>query len=241
MSDVIEPAEQIKDKKYIFDRKGNWQNLGSSAGGHPVIYKHLRSNKGVTRFLLLGGVHGNETEGIQFMHDFCCEFIDCNIKSPFEEEILAIPVVNPDGFLNYERKNANGVDLNRNMPTEDWSQEYSEEKFFPGEKPNSEPESQQIVNIIERYQPCCIISFHSWKPIINYNGPSLEYAKKIAAHLNMVITNDIGYPTPGSLGTYSGLERKIPTITLEFTRGTPLQKIYPFAKNGILTLFNRIT
>ncbi len=238
MSEPIKPAEQIKDKKCIFNRKGNWQNLGLSVGGHPIIYKHLPSNRNATRVLLLGGVHGNETEGVRFMHDFCFEFIDANVTSPFNEEILAIPVVNPDGFLNYERKNANGVDLNRNMPTKDWSKEYSEEKYFPGKKPNSEPESQQVVNIIEKYQPRCIISFHSWKPMINYNGPALDHAEKIAADLDMVITDDIGYPTPGSLGTYAGHERKIPTITLEFERGTPLQEVYPLAKKGVLKLFN---
>ena len=32
------------------------------------------------------------------------------------------------------------------------------------------------------------------------------------------IEPDIGYPTPGSLGTYAGLERQIPTLTYEIER-----------------------
>ncbi len=29
------------------------------------------------------------------------------------------------------------------------------------------------------------------------------------------VSDSIGYPTPGSLGTYAGVERNIPIITLE--------------------------
>jgi len=32
------------------------------------------------------------------------------------------------------------------------------------------------------------------------------------------VSASIGYPTPGSLGTYAGVERKIPIITLELPR-----------------------
>ncbi len=39
------------------------------------------------------------------------------------------------------------------------------------------------------------------------------------------ITEDIGYPTPGSLGAYAGQERGIPTITYEIERGSKFQDI----------------
>ena len=239
MNETIKPAIPIKDPERILERKKKgWQELGLSVSGHPIIYKYLNSGKNASRILLLGGVHGNETEGIQFMHDFCLEFIDNNTKSPFEQSLLTIPVLNPDGFLNYKRKNANGVDLNRNMLTKDWSEKYSEEKYFPGKEPNSEPETKYLIQMIESFQPNYIISFHSFKPMINYNGPAVKYAKNIAKHLNIPITDDIGYPTPGSLGTYAGHEKRIPTITLEFERGTPLKEIYPMAKDGILNSFD---
>ena len=40
-------------------------------------------------------------------------------------------------------------------------------------------------------------------------------AQKISEITGYPIQEDIGYPTPGSFGTYCGVERKIPTITLE--------------------------
>jgi protein MpaA len=33
--------------------------------------------------------------------------------------------------------------------------------------------------------------------------------------INYPIEENIGYPTPGSFGTWAGIERNIPTITLE--------------------------
>ena len=40
-------------------------------------------------------------------------------------------------------------------------------------------------------------------------------AEKISEITGYPVQSDIGYPTPGSFGTYCGVERKIPTITLE--------------------------
>ena len=239
MTDTIKPAVRIQNPQHIFDRGEGWQKLGVSSGNRSIIYRHLKSGEGALRILLLGGVHGNETEGIQFMHEFCKEYVDGNKSSPFPEELFVIPVMNPDGLFNYERKNANGVDLNRNMATNDWDANFSQEKYFPGDAPNSEPETQHLAEVIDSYKPEYIISFHSWKPMINYNGPAVRYAEKIAEKLTMPITSDIGYPTPGSLGTYAGKERGIPTITLEFERGMPLKDVYPLAKEGILNSFGR--
>ena len=40
-------------------------------------------------------------------------------------------------------------------------------------------------------------------------------ANRMKRHNRYPVTRSIGYPTPGSLGTWAGVERGIPTITLE--------------------------
>ena len=212
----------------------DWIELGRSAGNHAITGKILRAVAGAKRVLLIGGVHGNETEGVRFMEEFTREFVDGKSESPFGVDLYVIPVLNPDGFLGFQRGNANGVDLNRNMPTKDWSAEYSEQKYFPGSEPSSEPETRILVDVLEDFQPDYIISFHSWKPMVNTNGPAKEFGDLLGAKLNMVVADDIGYPTPGSFGTYAGFERQIPTITLEFERGVSLDTIYPMAREGVL-------
>ena len=233
----IEDSIRLEDPAQILNRNDRWKRSGMSTGDHPVIYRHLRSKKGSPRILLIGGVHGNETEGVQFMHEFCLEFADNHETSPFDYEILLIPVMNPYGVLKHQRVNANRVDLNRNIPTKDWSKKFSKERYYPGKAANSEPETRLLVKLIDSFEPHFIISFHSWKPLINYNGPAFKFAKKMNETLDMKVTGDIGYPAPGSLGTYAGLERGIPTITFEFRRGMALEEVYPMARQPTLDSF----
>ena len=39
------------------------------------------------------------------------------------------------------------------------------------------------------------------------------------------IVESIGYPTPGCLGTFTGLERAMPTLTYEIERGSNAKQI----------------
>ncbi|MCB0377212.1 MAG: succinylglutamate desuccinylase/aspartoacylase family protein [Bdellovibrionales bacterium] len=166
--------------------------------------------------LIVGGVHGDEIEGIVGANGLLQKFSQ---DFPFKLNLTLVPIFNLDGALRKQRRNARGVDLNRNLPTQDWTSEVAEEKYHPGSEANSEPENQALVNYLQNHQPKFIFSLHSWKPMLNINGDCEKVAKIISERTGYIITDDIGYPTPGSLGTYSGLERQIPTITYEFNRG----------------------
>ncbi len=167
------------------------------------------------RVLILGGVHGDETEGIIAANGLLQRFSQ---SFPFKLNLTLVPIFNLDGAIRCQRKNAREVDLNRNLPTQDWSPEVAKVKYNPGPKANSEPENQALVDFITNEKPSFIITLHSWKPMLNVNGDCAAVAEAISAHTGYIITEDIGYPTPGSLGTYTGLERQIPTITYEFER-----------------------
>lgn len=206
--------------------------IGISAGNKEIRARHFVKEQS-PKILLIGGVHGNETEGVAFSMGFMREF-EMATGSPFQCDVFFIPIMNPDGVLKFSRHNANGVDLNRNMPTKDWQNGTPGEKYFPGSHANSEPETKALIKILEQYKPDFIISMHSWKPMINVNGPAHRLAQKIHEKLDYTITEDIGYPTPGSLGTYAGWERNIPTITLEIERGLPLDTVYPLLRDSIV-------
>ena len=60
--------------------------------------------------------------------------------------------------------------------------------------------------------------------MLNTNGDVPE-AQVIARHTGYVIEPDIGYPTPGSLGTYAAFENKIPTLTYEIERDIKFDQI----------------
>ena len=123
-----------------------------------------------------------------------------------------------------KRTNSNGVDLNRNYPTKNW--ELTEkDQYFGGEKPASEIETQFMVEVIEKYKPKAIVALHSPYKIVNYDGPAQNLAQKISEIIKYPVEESIGYPTPGSFGTYCGVERNIPTITLELDEECPVEDL----------------
>ena len=67
--------------------------------------------------------------------------------------------------------------------------------------------------------------------VIAFNVRPEATAKDIAEKISTIIgypaEGSIGYPTPGSFGTYCGVERNIPTITLEMDEEAPIENIYP--------------
>ena len=71
------------------------------------------------------------------------------------------------------------------------------------------------LDIIEEIKPDIILSIHAPFKIVNYDGPAKEISEQIGKIIDYPVQSDIGYPTPGSFGTYCGVERNIPTVTLE--------------------------
>ena len=179
--------------------------------------------RGNPQVLIIGGVHGDEKEGVALCYALMAEFI---INYTYSFALAIVPCLNLDGFLENTRQNSNGVDLNRNLPTLDWCGDYQNVRFYPGISANSEPENIALVNFIERNSFTFIISMHSYKKeLLNINGNCEPVDKALNQAIGIKLERDIGYPTPGCLGTYSGLEREIPTITYELLKGSNIFEI----------------
>lgn len=166
-------------------------------------------SKTAKTILVIGVFHGDEPDGEYLINRYLQE------RSDTKNRLLFIPCLNPDGKNANTRKNSNGVDLNRNFPTTNWEKLPSNDDYFGGEKPASEVEAQFLVYIIERYKPDLIITLHEPYKVVNYDGPAKETAQRISEITGYKVEESIGYPTPGSFGTYCGIEKGIQTITLE--------------------------
>ena len=175
----------------------------------------LIGERGEGKILVIGVFHGEEPQG-KFL-------IDEYLKN-HESNLLFIPCLNPDGMAENKRTNANGVDLNRNYPTKNWELT-DKDQYFGGEKPASEIETKFVVNIIKEYKPKAIVTLHAPYKIVNYDGPAKNLAQKISDIIKYPVESSIGYPTPGSFGTYCGVERNIPTITLELDEECPVEDL----------------
>ena len=91
--------------------------------------------------------------------------------------------------------------------------------------PASEIETRFMMDVIEEYEPKLILTLHAPFKVVNFDGPAHDIAEKISQIIKYPVEESIGYPTPGSFGTYCGIERNIPTITLELDEKIPVQDL----------------
>lgn len=186
----------------------------------------LIGESGDNNVLIIGVFHGDEPQGKLLIEEY--------LKTHSPSNLLFIPCLNPDGLSQNTRTNSNGVDLNRNFPTKNWGKNEGENAtcndcttaYYGGKEPASEIETQFVIDIIEKYSPKLILTIHAPYKVVNYDGPAKEIAEKISNIIDYPAEGSIGYPTPGSFGTYCGVERNIPTITLELDEEVPIETIY---------------
>lgn len=197
---------------------------------HGFRFKAASNSSQKAHVLIIGGVHGDEPEGVVGAKGLLEEF---RKGYQFDLNITVIPEFNPEGILTNDRCNSNKVDLNRNLPTKDWSPVAAKKRYNPGPSALSEKENQALVTFLKNNKVDLIISLHSWEPMLNTNGdvPEAEVISKLTGYK---VTPDIGYPTPGSLGTYAGHENNIPTLTYEIQRELKFDQIIKIHVPAIL-------
>lgn len=195
------------------------ERVGSSVLGNAInLYNPRRSN-----VLLVGGVHGDESEGVFLAH------LVLTAGCP----VPVVPSLNPDGTLMHQRWNHNGVDLNRNLPTPDWEPTPRNPRYPPGRAPGSEPETQAFLTALRLTGATMVVSLHSYKesfveverPPERVPAPFNEALAEYTAAAGIPRKDSIGYPTPGALGSY-GRANGLLVFTYELPRGSPHGAVY---------------
>ncbi len=176
----------------------------------------LTGNINMPDVLVIGCMHGDEPQGKYLIEEYLRKFPDT--------KLAMIPCLNEYGVEHNVRTNKNGVDLNRNFPTENWKLT-ERDNFFGGEVPASEAETRFVIDVINELKPDAILTLHAPYKVVNYDGEALELAEKISQIIGYPVEANIGYPTPGSFGTWAGIEHKIPTITLELDEEVDVKEL----------------
>ena len=84
--------------------------FGHSVQGRPLVAWTYGSARASRRILVIGCIHGNECAGLAITSALRRRPV------PRGVQLWLVPEANPDGAAAGTRKNADGVDLNRNFP-----------------------------------------------------------------------------------------------------------------------------
>lgn len=190
------------------------ETISTQLNNEIKLIKTGESSKNIP--LVIGVFHGDELQGKYLIEEY--------LKQENNTDLLFIPCLNPDGMKLNTRTNASKIDINRNFPTNNWRLTPKNE-FFGGEKPASEIETRFLIEIMKKCTPSIILTLHTPYKVVNYDGPAREISERISKIINYPVEENIGYPTPGSFGTYSGVERNIPTVTLELDEEIPAETL----------------
>jgi protein MpaA len=196
-----------------------WQTtltVGRSVEGRAIGAYVFRGTPKRT-VLILGGFHGDEPKSVLVARRWV-DFL-LTERDPIDDaRWVVVPLVNPDGYAKRQRRNARRVDINRNFPTKNWMPTSPRTRMYGGPTAASEPETRAVMAVVRRFRPMRIMTIHSIgldRHCNNYDGPGRALALAMRRYNHYPVTASIGYPTPGSFGTWAGGERNITTITLE--------------------------
>lgn len=207
----------------------DWEVVGTSVQGRPIRARTYGSGPRVVLFV--GGIHGDETEGVYTTEQLPSAFEAAGLAGAVSLTIMEN--ANPDGRAAGTRGNANGVDVNRNFPAFN----FDTSNPVNGGTPLSQPEARAVVETIDRIQPDLVMVAHSWsgREFINFDGPAGELAERFSASTGLPVEASSEFaPTPGSLGSYIGRDRGIALLTIEVLRGSDQHAVWERLQPALL-------
>jgi protein MpaA len=195
------------------------EELGRSSEGRPIWGGLFGAPADAAQvpLLVVAGVHGDEASSVEAVaalgHRLAAGTV---LAAP----LVLVPALNPDGIARGAKNSARDVDLNRNFPARNWEAAHAP-GYFPGAAPLSEPETRLLAQLVDGRAVRGVIAVHAPFACVNYDGPpaAAAWAQAVAAVCGWPARADIGYPTPGSLGSWLGVDRGLLVLTLELPPG----------------------
>ena len=149
-------GQSVRGRKLVAWRVGRPGNADKA-----VIMSTMHGNERQTRQILLALKEGAEVRGI---------------------DMWLIPTYNPDGYARNTRKNARGVDLNRNFPYR-WAD--LDGNYESGSRAASEPETRAVMRFLRDIKPKWLVSFHQPLHGVDTDTKRPGFARRLADQLNL--------------------------------------------------------
>lgn len=205
------PTQQAAEPSYV----QRTVLVGRSVRGRE-IRAYFRGDPAATKVLLvLGQMHGDERAGRD-----TAVWIVRNVRPLPGTAVWVIPSMNPDGHVRHTRKNARGVDLNRNWPTSGWTRTTRGSRYHGGPRPASEPETRAMMRFLADVRPDFIASIHQPLRGIGRSSRGQTWQQRLSQHLGLPrkwfgVGNPTGTVSPTLTGWYNARHPGV-AITIEY-------------------------
>jgi protein MpaA len=202
----------------------NHRLIGCSREGRPLsVFTFPGAGR---RLLIFGGIHGDEPASVDAVEQLRERLVSAG-PARVGPSVWLVPAVNPDGLAVGKKNSVSDVDLNRNFPAMNFARAHAP-GYDPGPAPLSEPETMALAGLIAEASIEAVVAVHAPFACVNFDGPAADWAAEVARASGWPARASIGYPTPGSFGSWLGVDRGLPILTLELPPG-PLLGFQPQA------------
>lgn len=244
----------------VADAGGQETVVGRSVEGRPLWRFDLgRKDADAPAIFLTALIHGVEVIGSLALLDAVRTLVAGSAGLLDRYRVVSMPIANPDAFAyNMDRldrgygagrrKNARGVDLNRNFPSvgtpDNTRHPFSGSRFrfsphYRGTHPLSEPESRAIAAVANAAQPKVALGFHSFGNMLLYpwghtrrpNPRAPGYEGLVRAFSDALVRTPYRcgqainfYPTVGDLDDW--LDHRFGTLAMTVEVGTLDRRLY---------------
>lgn len=144
-----------------FEAAAQRQVIGRSVAGRAIVARRVGDPGSGFDVLVVGSIHGDERQGQRIVRALRRAHPD-GLRGA---DLWTITTVNPDGAAHHTRKNAHGVDLNRNFSHR--FDPHLDGGYESGPHPFSEPESRAVARLSKRVRFDLAIWYHQpWNMVL---------------------------------------------------------------------------
>lgn len=155
------------------------RTIGHSVKGRPIRAWRL-GEPGRRRIVLVSTMHGDEPHTRAILETLR------DGRAIRGVDLWVVPTYNPDGLARGTRRNARGVDLNRNFPHR-WKE--LDGRYESGRRPASEPETRAVMAFLEEIDPVRVVSFHQPLNGVDTDTKDPRFARRLARALRLPRTS----------------------------------------------------
>ncbi len=203
--------------------------LGRSARGRRLTAWHLGDARATPTVVLISTMHGNEPHTRRILESL-------RDGPPIRGvDLWVVPTYNPDGLARRTRKNARGVDLNRNYPY-DWAD--LDGNYESGPRPSSEPETRAMMRFLTDVRPDFVLSFHQPLNSVDTDTKSPRFARRVARTLHLPTrTLDCGGVCHGTMTGWFNHTFPGVALTVEYGARPGRRRMTRVAPEQVLRIF----